>query len=165
MKFVFSDGEKLGVYDDGKIQKFESTYITHYRETATKSAKNKGMENAGHAAQMMSEGYYWNEREESVTAAIHGVALTEEDNKIVYAFSVNNSSGIYSKLLDDEIKTEAHIVSANDVEFMSVSYAGDGEMLAAVQMDSVTSRIALFPKNSGDYKCITAATASMKIPP
>lgn len=104
---------------------------------------------------MMSEGYYWNEREESVTAAIHGVALTEEDNKIVYAFSVNNSSGIYSKLLDDEIKTEAHIVSANDVEFMSVSYAGDGEMLAAVQMDSVTSRIALFPKNSGDYKCIT----------
>lgn len=155
MKFVFSDGEKLGVYDDGKIQKFESTYITHYRETATKSAKNKEWKTQGHAAQMMSEGYYWNEREESVTAAIHGVALTEEDNKIVYAFSVNNSSGIYSKLLDDEIKTEAHIVSANDVEFMSVSYAGDGEMLAAVQVDSVTSRIALFPKNSGDYKCIT----------
>ena len=155
MRFVFSDGEKLGVYDDGKIRKFESTYITRYRETATKSAKNKEWKTQGHAAQMMSEGYYWNEREESVTAAIHGVALTEEDNKIVYAFSVNNSSGIYSKLLDDEIKTEAHIVSANDVEFMSVSYAADGEMLAAVQVDSVTSRIALFPKNSGDYKCVT----------
>ena len=155
MRFVFSDGEKLGVYDDGKIRKFESTYITRYRETATKSAKNKEWKTQGHAAQMMSEGYYWNEREESVTAAIHGVALTEADNKIVYAFSVNNSSGIYSKLLDDEIKTEAHIVSANDVEFMSVSYAADGEMLAAVQVDSVTSRIALFPKNSGDYKCVT----------
>lgn len=155
MRFVFSDGEKLGVYDDGKIRKFESTYITRYRETATKSAKNKEWKTQGHAAQMMSEGYYWNEREESVTAAIHGVALTEADDKIVYAFSVNNSSGIYSKLLDDEIKTEAHIVSANDVEFMSVSYAADGEMLAAVQVDSVTSRIALFPKNSGDYKYVT----------
>ena len=57
--------------------------------------------------------------------------------------------------MDDEIRTEAHIVSANDVEFMSVSYNSDGEMLAAVQVDSVTSRIALFPKGSGDYKCIT----------
>ena len=86
MKFVFSDGEKLGVYDDGKIQKFESTYITHYRETATKSAKNKEWKTQGHAAQMMSEGYYWNEREESVTAAIHGEALNVEDYKLVYDF-------------------------------------------------------------------------------
>ena len=41
MRFVFSDGEKLGVYDDGKIRKFESTYITRYRETATKAPKIK----------------------------------------------------------------------------------------------------------------------------
>lgn len=156
MKFVFSDGEQLGVYKDGAVQKFESNYIVHYRETAVRSAKTKEWKTQGHAAELMEEGYLFGGRgETSVTAAIHGVALTEDENRIVYAFSVNDSSGIYSKLLDDEIRTEAHIVSANDVEFMSVSYNSDGEMLAAVQVDSVTSRIALFPKGSGDYKCIT----------
>ena len=153
MKFVFSDGEQLGVYKDGAVQKFESNYIVHYRETAVRSAKTKEWKTQGHAAELMEEGYLFGGRgETSVTAAIHGVALTEDENRIVYAFSVNDSSGIYSKLLDDEIRTEAHIVSANDVEFMSVSYNSDGEMLAAVQVDSVTSRIALFPKGSGEYK-------------
>lgn len=155
MRFVFSDGEKLGVYSDGDVQKLNSNYIANYRETAIRDSKSKEWKNQGRAAQLMAEGYYFNDGEERVEAAIHGVALTEENNRIVYAFSVNNSSGIYSKLLDDEIKTEAHIVSSNEVEFMSVSYNGDGEMLAAVQVDAVTSRIAVFPKNSGDYKCVT----------
>lgn len=155
MRFCFSDGEKLGVYSDGEVQRSDCNYIVNYRETAIRDSKSKEWKRQGKAAQMMAEGYYFNEGEESVQAAIHGVALTEEENRIVYAFSVNNSSGIYSKLLDDELKTEAHIVSSNEVEFMSVSCNGDGEMLAAVQVDSVTSRIAVFPKNSGDYKCVT----------
>mgnify|MGYP000056155296 FL=1 len=156
MRFVFSDGEKLGVYSDGAIKKFDSNYIVHYRETATRDAKSKEWKRQGKAARMMSEDYYFEGEDETrVEAAVHGVALTGEENKIVYAFSVNNTSGIYSKLLDDEIKTEAHIVSSNEEEFMSVSSNADGRMLAAVQTDSVTSQIALFPKDSGDYKCLT----------
>lgn len=110
----------------------------------------------------MEEGYLSAAGRNLGTAAIHGVALTEDENRIVYAFSVNDSSGIYSKLLDDEIRTEAHIVSANDVEFMSVSYNSDGEMLAAVQVDSVTSRIALFPKGAAITSVSRAGTPRRK---
>lgn len=155
MKFVFSDGEKLGVYKDGKTEKFESTYIAHYRETALRDAKSKEWKEQGKAARLMAEGYYFQEREEKVEAAIHGVALTEDENRIVYAFSVNNSSGIYSKFLDDEIRTEAHIVSSNEADFMSVAYNEKGGMLAAVQSDPITAGIAVFAPGSGDYKCVT----------
>ena len=47
MKFVFSDGEQLGVYKDGAVQKFESNYIVHYRETAVRSAKTKECKTQG----------------------------------------------------------------------------------------------------------------------
>ncbi len=156
MRFVFSDGEKIGVYKDGDIHRYESNYITHYREAAMQSVKSKEWKTKSHTARMLAEDYYFDEEDETrVEAAIHGVALTESENRIVYAFSANDSSAIYSKILDDEIKTEAHIVSSGDVEFMSVSYNANGEMLAAVQTDLYTSRIALFPKDSGDYKCVT----------
>lgn len=156
MRFVFSDGEKICVYKDGAVQKYESNYIKNYRETMLRSEKNKEWKSQGHAAKLMAEGYYFDgEDENKVEAAVHGVALTEDENRIVYAFSVNKSSGIYSKLLDDEAKTEAHIVSANDVEFTSISYNSDGAMLASVQTDSITSQIAVFDKGSGDYKSIT----------
>ena len=156
MRFVFSDGEKLGVYSDGEIKKFDSNYIVHYRETALRDAKSKEWKKQGRAARMMSEDYYFESGDETrVEAAVHGVALTGEENKIIYAFSVNNTSAVYSKLLDDEIKTEAHIVSSNEAEFMSVSCNSDGRMLASVQTDPVTSKIAVFPKDGGDYKCLT----------
>lgn len=155
MRFVFSDGEELGVYSDGDIKKFDSNYIVRYRETALRDAKSKEWKKKGRAARM-TEDYYFESRDETrVEAAVHGVALTGEENKIIYAFSVNDTSAVYSKLLDDEIKTEAHVVSSNEVEFMSVSCNSDGRMLASVQTDPVTSKIAVFPKDGGDYKCLT----------
>lgn len=154
MKFVFSDGEKIGVYRDGNAEKSESVYIAHYRETAIRDSKNKEWKTQGHTAQLLAEGIYTN-GEERVVAAIHGVSLTPDENRVLYAFTVNDSSGIYSKLTDDEKKTEMHIVSSNEADFMSVACNGRGEMLAAVQTDPVTSRIAVFQKDSGDYKCVT----------
>ena len=41
MKFVFADGEKLGVYTDGKTELFESSYITRFRENTIRGKKNK----------------------------------------------------------------------------------------------------------------------------
>lgn len=152
MRFAFSDGEKLGVYDGKEAKTFGSGYIARYRETVLQSAKNKAWKNR--TDMMLADDYYFDSPEENVVAAVHGVALTAEENKIVYAFSVNGSSGIYTKILDDEQKTEAHIVSSNDVRFNSVCYSAEGEMLAAVQSDPVTSEIAVFSK-SGDYKCVT----------
>ena len=40
MRFVFSDGEKLGVYSDVDIKNFDSNYILNYIETATRDANS-----------------------------------------------------------------------------------------------------------------------------
>ena len=100
MKFAFSDGEKVGIYRDGKVEKRDSAYITRYRETALRDAKRREWKTQGHTAQLLSEGLYTGEEE--VVAAVHGVSLTEDENRILYAFTVNESSGIYCKYLDDE---------------------------------------------------------------
>ena len=41
MKFAFADGEKIGLYENGKTEKYDSAYITRYRENTLKTAKNK----------------------------------------------------------------------------------------------------------------------------
>lgn len=153
MKFAFSDGEKVGVYRDGKVEKRDSAYIVRYRETALRDAKRREWKTQGHTAQLLSEGLYTGEEE--VVAAVHGVSLTADENRVLYAFTVNESSGIYCKYLDDEANSEGHIVSSNEADFMSVACNEQGEMLASVQTDAVTARIAVFQKESGDYKCVT----------
>lgn len=154
MKFAFADGEKIGIYADGKTERAESSYIAHYRETAIRDSKSKEWKTMGRTEQLLSEGFY-DGGEATVTAAVQGVSLSADGESLLYAFTVNDSSGIYSKRLDDETRTEAHIVSSNEVDFMSVACNGRGEMLATVQTDLYTSRIAVFQRNSGDYKCVT----------
>ena len=125
MKFAFADGEKIGIYADGKTERAESSYITHYRETAIRDSKSKEWKTMGRTEQLLSEGFY-DGGEATVTAAVQGVSLSADGESLLYAFTVNDSSGIYSKRLDDETRTEAHIVSSNEVDFMSVACNGRG---------------------------------------
>lgn len=156
MKFAFVDGEKIAVCEDGNVQKFDSKYVVNYRETAIKSAKSREWKTQGKASRLMDEDYYF-ERENGANAEvfIRGVALTEKENELVYAASVNDSSVIYKKDLLDEEKTESHVVSSNSEEFMSVSRNRNGGMLAAIQRDPVAADIAVFEQDGGDYKCVT----------
>ena len=153
MKFAFVDGEKLCVYKDGKVKKFESEYIKRYRENALRTEKNRTWKKS--SDQMLYEDYFETAGNNEVFASIHAISPTAEENKIVYAFSVNDTSGVYYKYLDDEKKTEAHILSSNEDNFLSLSTYEDGEMLGTVQSAPDTSSIAVFSKTGGDYKCLT----------
>ena len=155
MKFVFADGEKLGVYENGKKTLFESAYIAKYKENALRLEKNKEWKKSTDV--MMSDEYYFETEDESqVFAEIKSVALTADENKLLYSFCVNGTSGIYYKYTDDKEKTEAHFISSNDVEFSDIYSTKNGEMLGKIQKDYVTSNVALFSKNGGDYKTLTA---------
>ena len=44
------------------------------------------------------------------------------ENEILYAFTVNDNSGIYRKYLDDEKIQDAHIVYSNQLEFTNIFY-------------------------------------------
>ncbi len=155
MKFVFADGEKLGVYTDGKTELFESSYITRFRENTIRGKKNKEWKKS--TDRMMYDDYFDADRfgEDGVSAVIHAVALTTVDNNFLYAFSVNETSGVYYKFTDDEAKTEAHALSSNDVDFVSLTTCEDGSILGAAQTDEYTARIAVFSRDGGDYKCLT----------
>lgn len=153
MKLTFADGEKIGVFEDGKKTVYESAYIRKYKENTLQSVKNREWKSRTDA--MLAEDYYFNMPDETeVRAAVTAVTPTVEDNKLIYAFVLNGTSGIYYKYTDDKEKTEAHVLSSNELEFRSLSVFQTGETLGTVQTDSVSSRIAIFGKN-GDFKYLT----------
>ncbi|MBQ8291017.1 MAG: hypothetical protein IJX88_00715 [Clostridia bacterium] len=153
MKIGFSDGEKIGIFADGKKTVFSSRYIEKYKENAMRSAKNKEWKK--NTDLMIEDGYYFDSPDETVIRAkVKCVSPTVEENKILYAFSVNDTSGIYFKYTDDENYTEAHYLSSSEYEFNSFSVQEDGKIIGAVQTDSICSNVAEF-KDNGDFVFLT----------
>ena len=151
MKFTFIDKENLCVYTDGSVQKMESEYVTRYRENFKRDKRNKEWKKSTDA--MMYDDYFF--KEESTIVSMYSVSLTLEENKILYSFSVNETSGVYYKYTDDEKKTEAHFITSNEENFKDISMNRNGVIAGTVQKDSLTSDIAVFSPQGGDYKCIT----------
>ncbi len=151
MTFTFIDNENLCVYDDGKIEKYDSAYITNYRETVLRDRKNKEWKKKSDA--MLYDDFFSDDQR--VDVELLSISPTTEQNRLLYAFSVNESAGIYYKYTDDEKKTEAHVLSSNDVIFRDVVVNRRGEIAGVVQSSPLTSDIAIFSKDGGDYKCVT----------
>lgn len=153
MEFLYIDGEKICVYKDGKVSEYESGYVKRYRETSLSTAKNNEWKRKGRTERLLNEDYFFHE-EEGVYVLLHSIAPTGEDGKILYSFTVNDSSGIYCKYLGDEKKTEAHVVSSNEVDFTTLTNTTLG-LLATVKKGDVTADIALFSEDKSEYKCLT----------
>jgi hypothetical protein len=154
MKFVFADGGKIGYFDGNGHTVYESKYITGYKNNALRTAKNKEWKKQ--TDRMMQDEYYFQSLDETeVIASVCSVALTPQENTLLYAFTVNGTSGIYAKSLDDKEKTESHVITSNEEDFHSLHTTQDGQTLGAVRTDSVVSNIAVFKQNGGDYKSLT----------
>lgn len=160
MKFTFVDQEKICVYDDGKIEKYDSEYVKRYKEMQIKDQKNKEWKK--NSDLMLYDDYF--EGNERVQATIHSVCPTLEKNKLVYAVSVNESSGIYYKYTDDEKKTEAHLLSSNDEAFADVVVSITGEIAGSVQRNFYNSDIAVFSPAGGDYRSFTGGDSKDENP-
>ena len=137
MKFTFIDKEELCVFEDGKLEKYQSGYVTRYRENSKREQKNREWKK--NSDRMLYEDYL--EGNERVVAEITSLSPTVEKNKILYSFTVNETSGIYYKYTDDEKKTEAHFLSSNEERFFDLSVNASGEIVGTVQKDSITSDI------------------------
>lgn len=154
MKIGFADGEKIGVFENGEKRIYESHYITRYKENALKSAKSKEWKKQTDL--MIADDYYFEaENETSFFSCVQCVSPTIEENKLLYAFTVGDTSGIYYKYTDDKEKTEAHALSSSDVTFRSLSLSKSGEILGSVQTDSVCSNIAIFKNGCSEYETLT----------
>ena len=150
MKFTFIDGEKLGIYEDGKIRFETSAYIERYRETELRTTKNKEWKNR--TDRMLADGYYPPDDEPTKTE-IGSACPYIEENKMVYTFSVGDGSFAYIKYLEDEKKTEAHVLSSNDDKIGEISVSTEGQMLISLKK-GYGGDIALLSER-GDYKRVT----------
>ena len=156
-KLVFADGEKIGVWDGTSVRLFESDYIVRYRGYVENRKVNDEWKFSGEGARFRGD-FERNQgrREETVTAYINGVDW--DGDKIVYAFTVNGSSGVYRKDVESEKAQEEHIFSASDTEILSVHVSG-GSIAVTVRSDDVTSSIGTLDSRSSELRTLTGGDA------
>lgn len=151
-KVAFTDGDKIGVFDGEKTQLFESEFILRYREYSETRVKNDEWKFGGEGARFRGDYDIYRARQEKVYAYINSVQW--DGDKIIYSFTVNSSSGIYRKDIQNEKAREEHILTSSDEEFLSLNKAGN-TLAVTVKNADVTSAIGTLDLNSSELKTLT----------
>lgn len=151
-RIAFTDGDKIGVIEDGRVNSYESEPIARYREYAEQRAKSNAWKTSGEGARFRGD----ETKKEQVDAYVNGICFHE--GKLVYCFTVNGTSGVYRKDPSDEKAREEHIFSSGDSELLSV---GAGENLLAVtcRSDACTAQIGLLNPNTCELSTLTDGDA------
>ena len=151
-KVAFTDGDKIGVFDGEKTQLFESEFILRYREYSETRTKNDEWKFGGEGARFRGDYDIYRARQEKVYAYINSVQW--DGDKIIYSFTVNSSSGIYRKDIQNEKAREEHILTSSDEEFLSLHKAGN-TLAVTVKNADVTSAIGTLDLGSSELKTLT----------
>ena len=159
MYFTFIDKENLCEYKDGKITSFACEYVKRYREGAIRDKKNREWKKNSDLMLYEHDG-----EENFIHVDMCAISPTPEKNKLLYAFSVNDTSGIYYKFTDDEKKTEAHVLTSNEEVFKNICVHENGDIFGVVQRNIEQSSLATFSKSGGDYKTLTAGDSKDENP-
>lgn len=152
-KFVFTDGDKIGVFDGEKTALYESEYILRYREYSETRVKNDEWKYTGEGARFRGDYDTYRAKKETVRAYINSVQI--EGEKVVYAFTVNGSSGVYRKDVADEKAREEHILSSSDSEILTLHRGAENTYAVTVRGDGVTSHIGILYGASSELKTLT----------
>lgn len=153
-KFLFSDGQDICLYDEGKIIRKTSKFIENYKNASIGVERAKSWKHSGEGAQFRGD-VRRGQGDENFSVGINGVYLTESGDA-VYSFTVNQTSGIYKTNPDDEKAEETHVINSIDYEFTGGSLDCGSNMLAtSIKRNYFNSDIALFDMSSGDYKTVT----------
>ena len=156
-KIIFSDGDSIRVLDEGEEGTYASQYIADYRERMRRMVKNKEWKHSGMGAvfrgDTMSE--VGMDSETRVDAYINSVHAAGED-KVLYTFTVNQTSGVIEKTLSAKKDGERFILHTNDGELLSSDYnVTDGKFVAELRRGEISSDLVLLDTERGDYVSIT----------
>jgi len=151
MKFYFSDGQNIGVWEDGKASRFESNFIHRYKETAISIENSHSWKYSGQGAVFRGDVA----ESQAVHYTINGIFPTADKGQVAYSFTVNQTSGVYLKRTDDEKAEEAHLVNSLESGFGSGCTAADGSKFAITVNEGAGSHIAIMNAENGDYNCVT----------
>lgn len=154
-KFLFSDGQDVCLYDNGKIIRQHSKFIEKYKNATLSVERAKSWKHSGEGAQFRGD---TRADADDITFAhsINGVNFSSDENEAVYSFVINQTSGIYKMRLDDEKAEETHIINSVDRTFSGGCLdAVSGTLATSVRRNFCNSDIAVFDMKSGDYKTVT----------
>lgn len=154
-KFFFADGD-ICLYDNGEIKKFPSKFIEKYKANAQNIERAKSWKHSGEGARFRGDIRPGEESDLFFESSVNGIYPIDNDSEIAYSFTVNQTSGIYKKRLDDEKAEEVHVINSLDTEFGSGCLDADSGILAvSVKRNDFNSDIAVFNMQNGDYKTVT----------
>jgi hypothetical protein len=154
MEFLFIDGEQICIYKDGEVKEYKSGYIEKYKQKTFQSVKNNEWRKKSRTEILLNEDFYPDFDDGEFSIKLNSAWFLENENEILYAFTVNDNSGIYRKYLDDEKIQDAHIVYSNQLEFTNIFYENNN-LIASVKKGEVAGDIAIFSKDLADYKFVT----------
>lgn len=157
-RLVFADGDKIGVYDGEKVFYRESEYIRRYRDYLENKNKRDEWKYTGEGAKFRGDGErYLASRNEKVYSYVNAVQW--DGDKVLYAFTVNETSGVYRKDVfgeqaDNKNMTEDHVLTTSDEEILSLHASGD--VLAVTVNHGATSCVGTLNAVTAELKTFTS---------
>ena len=151
-KIVFADGERIGVIAEGGVSYLESAAVTRYKNYVATKSHSEEWKFSGEGARFRGDE---GGAPESPTAFINGVDW--DGDKIVYAFTVNGSSGVYKKALDPKLPEE-HVFTSAELEILALSVS-EGLIAVMVRPDDVTSQIGTLDPHTYELRTLTGGDA------
>lgn len=151
-KLLFTDGDKIGVYDGERTELYESEIIVRYREYAETRTSNDEWKYMGEGARFRGDYERYAQRQRRVDAYVNSVQW--DGGRVIYSFTVNGSSGVYRKDVADKKAQEEHIFSSSDEEILSLHKNG-GLLAVTIKRDSVTSGIGTLDCTTSELKTYT----------
>lgn len=145
MEFVFIDGEDICIYKDGEFTEYKSGFIEKYKDASLRSKKLNEWRKKSRTEMLLKEDFYPDFDDDGEFRIKISSAWLTSETELLYSFTVNDTSGIYKKYLDDEKKVEAHVISSNELEFSNLSYS-NGTLIASVKKGDVAGDVAIFLK-------------------
>lgn len=152
-KFVYADGEQIGVFDGEKTVLYESENIVRYREYAENRTKNDEWKYMGEGARFRGDYDTYRAKKEIVQAYVN--CVHPDGDKVVYSYTVNGASGVYRKDVTDKKAHEEHILSSSDNEILSLHKGANDTYAVTVAGDGVTSQIGLLDGKNSELKTLT----------
>lgn len=156
VKFFYSDGENICLYDGEKSSAYASGRIESYKRNAESAARSAEWKRSGEGAIFRGDASYRSQSAESVSGEVCGVYPIEGDNWVVYSYKVGDASGIYKKNLADGKTPETHVINSGSLSFgTGMVNTADGTFAVSVQRNYYNADIGVFDLRSGDYKLLT----------
>lgn len=156
VKFMFADGQDICSFDGEKVKKYHSKFIENYKANAQSIARSKQWKTSGEGARFREATSFDDGGDMAYDVKISGIFLTDNQNEVVYAFAINQTSGVYKKDLSDEKSPETHVINSVDYTFNGGFYdCTNGQLATSVQRGYYNADIAIMDVATGDYKTVT----------